>query len=440
MVRPGSTEAAQLAAEGESMLGKSPEVRYLDNLLDDMRAVQRRLNPTAPDDADRCEGHIASTLATLVSLRVIAEVVAVEGRSAATRRRVGRANMILTTTLAEGRQLAVALNLSWDRITDIGREEALSYLEALGGDTTYQHELSNQYDFARIRREAARSVLPDSQSAATSALFWTIIGPAFGQKPTTSATNHQAETLDALADKGMMVGTFLELRAEAARAPDRASAMGLGDTSPDNPWRRIVEGPDFLAHPTRPLSDHTVTFDDIYQLRLADLIDTSAWISEPQLNAVAHAQVLRFSFMLQSTDLEDRCSLIGVTKQDVVRTAQGLYTTALRLLDGGDYPSQMTPRELDRLLDGVSDEVHDIIGKQHTNPVVAVADSMVAMAGALVLFEELELSLTEGGDRPSYAAFALAMATLFWGESPFRDTLTHLSREDEWVRRLPEES
>lgn len=413
------------------MFNKSREVRYLDNLLVEMTRVQRGLIPSAPPDRVGCEAHIASTLATLVSLRAIADVVAAHGPSAAVQRRMGRADRVLGRARDEAWQLVSALNLSWSNIEVAGRDEADKYLQHLGGDSIYEHEYGRSEDFACLRREAARVVLPDSEATALTAVFWSIVGPDFDEVPGAGSRGREAQRAAAPSQDGSSPVTFLDLRREAAAALDPVSVMALEGLGADDLWRMTVEGSTFLAFPARPMSDPSVNYDDVYQHRLAEQIDMGPWFPRAEVDALARAQVARFLLLLQSADDDRRYALLGVSRHDVVNVARELEDMAT------DRVRQLKPlnaatrsRWMDEM-SVVNDHAYSAIGSRQTNPVLGTADHVVADAATTLLFADVQRSFSDQDVSPKAAAFTLAFMTRLWGVSPFRDRLATLpSPED----------
>ncbi len=160
------------------MFGKSNEAKYLDNLLRSLESTRTALVAQCPSNRASATEWIASSLSDLVNKVLIAAVIREYANSKTADRRFERAITILSAGRSDAYALADALGVDMKEVIKIGRDESEKYLAYLGGDVILQFEYGLD-GYAAYRRRAVKAVIPDADSAATSALFYDIIRSAW---------------------------------------------------------------------------------------------------------------------------------------------------------------------------------------------------------------------------------------------------------------------
>lgn len=148
---------------------------YLKNLLADMRRNASEIRPGClPTDRQKATELLGAFIATVVSLRVIAEYIFQADPTDYADKQLETADRILEDVRLKAWALADIYGLDMREVLASGREDSQRYLQWIGGDATFQHEW-NMAGHKEFRIDAVLSVAPELEGEAIDAMFWGII-------------------------------------------------------------------------------------------------------------------------------------------------------------------------------------------------------------------------------------------------------------------------
>lgn len=154
---------------------KVNEKRYLDNVIRSMYETKKLLSPHSMyGDREKDTGLIASTLASLVSLVMIARYIAAAHPTPGARARFAQTEWILEDAHKDAWALVDMFGLNMNDVVAIGQEESAKYLEWVGGDGTLWHERGHE-GHKEFRREAVLFLHPVAEQVAEDRMFWGIV-------------------------------------------------------------------------------------------------------------------------------------------------------------------------------------------------------------------------------------------------------------------------
>lgn len=207
----------------------------------------------------------------------------------------------------------------------------------------------------------------------------------------------------------------------------QSQKMNIQHLPASDPWRVLVEGPNFLKYPPRDLNDPGVTYQDVYIHRLDAELDKRPWIPQPEIDAFVRAQVMRLSFALQSGSINDLAIALNLSSETTAGAINGLIDEAESIHATMGPLSQMAPQDFQDQIDHLNTTAYALIGVAAENPAVGVADSVVAAVGTFLLMDDVERE-AQGSELADVenAARSMASVTAIWAKSPYREALAVL--------------
>ncbi|MDA9890826.1 hypothetical protein N9D51_01385 [Actinomycetota bacterium] len=207
-----------------------------------------------------------------------------------------------------------------------------------------------------------------------------------------------------------------------------AEKMNVDHLPKSDPWRRIIDGPNFMAFPAKPLSDPTATFHDAYVARLESLVDKGGWVPHQEVDAFLRAQVMRMSVMLTSDGDGDLLVLGETTEQAVVENANEVVDWALVTLKRQGSFESMSNDDARIFLYELIDRVKARCGLRSTDPALATADKKILWPGVDDIIEHAGEQATGNPKAQTYeAAYTTLLIGSAWHNSPFRGRIVEVS-------------
>lgn len=207
-----------------------------------------------------------------------------------------------------------------------------------------------------------------------------------------------------------------------------AEKMNVDHLPKSDPWRRIIEGPNFMAFPAKPSSDPTATFHDAYVVNLDSRIEKGGWVPHQEVDAFLRAQVMRMSVILTSDSDGDLLVLGETTEQTVAENTKEVVDWAVVTLKREGSWASMSDHDAGNFLYELLDRIKARCGLRSTDPALATADKQIIFAGTEMVINHADAQATGNPDAQTYAA---AYTTLLiggaWHKSPFRGRIVEVS-------------
>jgi hypothetical protein len=209
----------------------------------------------------------------------------------------------------------------------------------------------------------------------------------------------------------------------------RSVKMQVAHLPIDDPWRRIVEGPNFLKFPPRSLTDPEVNFYDAYVHQLGESLDEKDWVPNKEVDAFVKAQVMRLYFISQSGIARDMVPLSGRTEEDLNEDGAEIANAVLRLLANQEQPwSQLSDDQAAKIYFEILEMSGAHCGLRATDPMLAIADRRILTPGVLMIIDHVNGQLGGfAGAHPAVAAYSTLLFGSLWRQSPFRARLVELA-------------
>ena len=206
--------------------------------------------------------------------------------------------------------------------------------------------------------------------------------------------------------------------------------MAVDHLPATDPWRRIIEGPNFMAFPAKDLSDPSATFHDAYVIKLDESIEEGGWVPHKEVDAFIRAQVIRLSAILTSDQEGDLITLGETSEETLSKNAEEVTHWAVRTLKQHGPWAQMTDRDAANFYFQLLDRIKARCGLRSTDPALATADKKVLGPGVEIVLDHASAQAVEHPQAQALAAtYTALLVGTPWGKSPFRERLVEIAAD-----------
>ena len=207
-----------------------------------------------------------------------------------------------------------------------------------------------------------------------------------------------------------------------------AEKMNLEHLPPSNRWRKIVEGPNFMAFPPKSLSEHGVTFHDAYVHKLNDKFDRGEWVPNREVDAFLRAQVFRMIAILQSDQLTDLLDLGETSEHSVTKDADEIVAWAVSEQRHRGAWQSMSDQEAAHFYHELIDRLRARCGFISQDPAVATVDKILMGPGLEMILDHTAAQAAGiAKASPGAAAYTAILICRAWGKSPFRQRIVDVA-------------